>query len=148
MFLSLLIDRILYTYNLLKYPFSNGHPPWCALWVMNSVVKVQNPNSSGWDLFSFPLITKQLLTDSQHSQHNVFLAFQTGRQTDRVRKEKRWKLGSKPLNKLKRGRKRLCGSGRMPCYPEIQKLIQLEIKLLLLKTKISLKAKCSLSPVP
>lgn len=37
----------------------------------------------GWDSFSFPLITKPLLTDSQHSlhSHNVFLAFQTCRQT-------------------------------------------------------------------
>lgn len=112
--ISVWTDRRLYTH--MQYHemwFFKWYPPWCGFWVMNAVVKVQNPNSSGWDLFSFPLITKQLLTDSQHSQHshNVFLAFQTGRQTDRVRKEKRWKLGSKILNGLKWDRKRLCGSG-------------------------------------
>lgn len=60
-----------------------GFPAWHRVWVMNRVGKVQNPNSFGRDLFSFPLITMQLLTDSQHSQHshNVFLAFQTCRQT-------------------------------------------------------------------
>lgn len=58
---------------------NSGFPPWYT----NRVGKVQNLNSFGHNLFSFPLITKQLLTDSQHSQHshNVFLAFQTCRQT-------------------------------------------------------------------
>lgn len=43
-----------------------GFPLWHHFGVMKRVGKVQNPNSFGLDLFSFPLITKQLLTDSKH----------------------------------------------------------------------------------
>lgn len=63
-----------------------GFPPWHRFGVMKRVGKVQNPNSFGWDLFSFPLITKQLLTDSKHrpTQSQCFRSvFGAGRQTDR-----------------------------------------------------------------
>lgn len=60
----------------------------------------------GRDLFSFPLITKQLLTDSQHSLHsrNVFIAFQTCRQTGREKGggekwEGKFKMGRKGVGK-------------------------------------------------
>lgn len=92
-----LIDGCLYSHTCtqthktiyINYHLSNaGFPPWHRFWLMNGAGKVQNPNSFGHDLFSFPLITKQLLTDSQHSQHshNVFLAFQTCRQTGREKR--------------------------------------------------------------
>ncbi len=83
----------------INYHLSNaGFPPWYCFWVMNGAGKVQNPNSFGCDLFSFPLITKKLLTDSQHSQHshNVFIAFQTCRQTGwEKRGGKKWEREGK-----------------------------------------------------
>ena len=72
-----LIDGCLYSHTCtqthktiyINYHLSNaGFPPWHRFWLMNGAGKVQNPNSFGHDLFYFPLITKQLLTDSQHSK--------------------------------------------------------------------------------
>lgn len=98
----------------INYHLSNaGFPPWHHFWVMKRVGKVRNPNSFGHDLFSFPLITKQLLTDSQHSQHShsVFLAFQTCRQTGWERREV--KSGKEKTKWKAKGRERVCGRGRV-----------------------------------
>lgn len=110
------IHALTHTAIYINYHLSNADfPPWHRFWVMNRVGKVQNPNSFGHDLFSFPLITKQLLTDSQHSQHshNVFLAFQTRRQTwwEKRRGEK-WEK-KKGQNGKERARGRVCGRGRI-----------------------------------
>lgn len=71
-----------------------GFPPWHRFGVMKRVGKVQNPNSFGWDLFSFPLITKQLLTDSKHgpTQKQCFRSVSgwVDRQTGWEKKGRRW----------------------------------------------------------
>lgn len=122
-----LIDGCMYSHTCtqthktiyINYHLSNaGFPPWHRFWLMNGAGKVQNPNSFGHDLFSFPLITKQLLTDSQHSQHshNVFLAFQTCRQTGREKRGgEKWEEKAKWKGK---GSGRVCGRGGLVCCKE------------------------------
>lgn len=87
-----------------------GFPPWHRFGVMKRVGKVQNPNSFGWDLFSFPLITMQLLTDSKHgpTQSQCFhsVSGRADRQTDGVRKERK---------KVRRKEKRQKWTGPQRC---------------------------------
>lgn len=95
-----------------------GFPPWHRFGVMKRVGKVQNPNSFGWDLFSFPLITKQLLTDSRHrpTQSQCFrsVSGRADRQTDRVRKERKKVRRKEKRQKWKGSQRCLTKSSSMP----------------------------------